>query len=103
MDLEFILQKNLKDISAFYVRTVRHIIEKNKVPLEDLHACLLSLTTSSEVSKLTLMADKEEQLKECTTIIDIFDFLITKCASFLNYEIFEDILKYYKFVMIMRD
>ena len=102
LNLEFILEQNLKDIIkkyAFYVGAVRRIIEEKGVTPEDLRECVLNLSTLSEVSKgekLIPMADKEVELEKRKTIIEIFNFLTTKCASFLNYEIFEDILDYYK-------
>ena len=42
------------------------------------------------------MSDRKADLKKCDTINDIFDFLTTECASFLNYEILQDILEFYE-------
>ncbi len=101
MDLKFILKKNLKEIIttyATYVDTVRVLVEKIGVSPEELRSYLLSLPATSKSSRgqeLTLLSDKETELKRCDTIIEIFNYLKTKCASFLTYDIFQCTLKYY--------
>ena len=102
MDLEFILEKNLKEIVkkyAFYVDSLRAIIEEKGILPEALQSFLLSLPAFSDSckgKKLSLLSDKETELKQCQTITAIFTFLTTKCASFLNYDIFESIVENYK-------
>lgn len=101
MDLEFILQKNLKGIIkkyASYVDTLRSIVNEKGVTPEDLRSYLMSLpafSASYKGQKLSLLADKEAELEKCNTVTSIFTFLTTKCASFLNYEIFQSILEHY--------
>ena len=102
MDLEFILEKNLSEIItkyASFVDCLRAAISDKGISPEDLQSYLLSLPASSKShkgQKLTLLSDKEIELKNCNTITGIFTFLTTKCASFLNYEIFQNILDRYK-------
>lgn len=98
MDLEYILEKNLKQIMkkyASYVDCLRAMIKGKGVTPEDLRAYLLSLPTFTKGQKLSLLSDKEAELEKCNTIATIFTFLTTKCASFLNYDIFQDILENY--------
>ncbi len=101
-DLEFILENNLRKIIAIYacyVDTIRGIIKEKGVTPEDLKSYLLSLSAFSQSSvgqQLALFYDKETELKQCNTIAEIFIFLSAKCVSFLDYEIFQDILNYYK-------
>ena len=104
MDLEFIFDKNLRDIVAkyaVYVDCVRVELTKKAVSPEALQTYLLSLPVSqrlhNEDQKLTLMMDTAHELRKCDTIIDIFNLLTTKC-SFLNYEIYESIVKKYNIV-----
>ena len=101
MDLEFILEKNLKQIIAKYASYVDHLraaIKEKGVSPEDLQTYLLSLSATSKSSKgpkLTLLSDKETELWKCDSIATIFRFLTTRCASFLNYDIFQFILEHY--------
>ena len=101
MDLEFILEKNLKEIIrkyASYVDCLCSIIEEKGVSPKSLRLFLLSLpvsTRSYQGQKLTLLSDKKDELEEAKTITDIFIFLTTEWASFLNYDIFQDIIKNY--------
>lgn len=102
LDLEFILERNLKDIItlfAAYVDTLRSIIKEKGVSPDELQTYLISLPAFKENhkgKKLTLLANKEAELEKCDSIPKIFKFLSTKCSSFLDYEIFEDIMKFYK-------
>ncbi len=101
MDLEFILEKNLKKIIksyGFYVDCLRTTIKEKGVSPEDLRSYLLSVSATSTTckgQKLTLLSDKKQELEKCDTINAIFDLLTTQCASFLNYEIFQSILENY--------
>ena len=102
MDLEYILETNLEEIIvkfAGYVDCLRAAVKEKGVLAEDLRSYLLSLPAfrkGYKGQKLTLLYDKETELKKCDSVTDIFNFLKTKCASFLNYELFKHILKYYK-------
>lgn len=102
MDLKFILEKNLKNIIkkyASYVDCLRGIIEEKGVTPKVLKSYLLSLpafcSNSFNAQRVTLMSDKEIQLEKAETITDIFTFLTTKCASFLNFDIFQSLLEKY--------
>ncbi len=68
MDLEFILERNLKHIItkfAAYVDSLRLIVRGKGVTAEDLRSYLLSLPATSKTIKgqqLTLLSDKEDGL-----------------------------------------
>ncbi len=100
--LELILEKNIRRIIAkyaAYVDTIRGIVKEKGVTPEDLKSYLMSLSAFSKSSTgkmLGLLCDKEIELKQCNTIAEIFIYLSSNCASFLDYEIFQDILDYYK-------
>lgn len=101
-DIKYILEKNLQEIIASYgsyVDCLREIIEEKEVSPKALRTYLLTLSAFRESSgnqMLTLMSDKKSELQKAETILDVFDFLITECASFLNCDIFERIIKRYK-------
>ena len=96
-NLEYILEINLKKITAkyaSYVDCLRNAIEhKEDITPEILRAYLLSLSASSKDQELSLMSDKKSELKKCETIAEIFEFLTCECASFLNYEVFQNLLE----------
>ena len=101
MDLHFILENNLKQIIKIYgsfVDCVRTSIEEKGVTAEALCMYLLSVSafsTNRQGHTLALLSDKKSELQKATTVIEIFNILITECASFLNYDIFQDILEKY--------
>lgn len=104
-EIERVLENHMKEIIskyASYVDFLREAIIKKKVKVDDLRSYLLSLPATCEISgsrKLFLLSDKEPELQECKTVTAIFNLLQTKCASsFLNYDIFQCILKRYKIV-----
>lgn len=100
-ELERILEKHLRDIISKYASYVDHLrvaIEEKGVSAAALRSYLLSLSAtgaSFKGQKLTLLSDKRPELLKCSTVIDIFDFLTTECASYLNYDIFQFVLKHY--------
>lgn len=98
MDLRFILERNLKEIIKKYAAYVDCAVEKKEVSPIELRFYLLSISAfcsgSCNGQRFALVSD-EHELKSCATITDIFAFLTTKCASFLNYDIFQDIIKKY--------
>ncbi len=101
MDDEFKLEKNLKEIItkyATYVDCLHDSIEEKGVSPEDLRSYLLSLPASSKSfkgKKLTLLSDMKDELDKADTINDIFIFLTTECASFMNYDVFQNLMKKY--------
>lgn len=99
-DLKQRLEINLKRISRYYASYVRcvqlSLLEKG-ISVEDLRNFLLSLTAfecnhKDQDSDTKLFSDKKAQLENATKVADIFKVLITECASFLNYEIFESVI-----------
>ena len=77
---------------------MRTILIEKAVSPEGLRSYLLSLPATNrsyEGQNLTLLSNKEAELQKCDSVTDIFNFLTTKCASFLNYDIFQFILKRY--------
>lgn len=100
-DLECILEQNTKEIGrkyAAYVDSLRSRIEAKGVSAQELQSYLLSLIASNG-QELTLLSNKKPEIEGCTTVKAIFNLLTTKCASFLNYDIFQSILEYYKITM----
>ena len=100
LDLEYVLENNLREIIvkyASYVDCIRATIKEKEVSLEDFRSFVLSLpaSTDSKRQKLTLLCDVELELEKCNTITAIFDVLKKKCASFLNYDIFQNIVDHY--------
>lgn len=101
MDLEFVLEENLDKVItkyASYVRCIRVSIQEKGVSPEELKSFLLTLSASSKCSKgekLVLLSDKKSELIKQHSIIEIFNFLTTECASFLNYDIFQKIMTEY--------
>ncbi len=102
MDLKYNLERNIdKIITKYgsYVDCLRERINEKEVSPEDLRAYLLTISAFNSSYKgqlLTLMSDRKDELERNETITQIFNFLVTQYASFLNYEIFEKILKRYK-------
>ena len=102
MDLKFVLERNLKGIIrkyGAYIDCLRALLEEKGVSPVALRSYLLSVTAFSnkyDGQRLALISDKKNKLENAETITDIFIFLTTECASFLNYDIFQDILEKYK-------
>ena len=101
MDLK-VSRKNLDEIIhkyTSYVDCLRTCIEVKGITPEALQTYLLSLPASTNTykgQKLTLLSNKKIELLSTKTIVEIFSFLTTECASFLNCDIFETILENYK-------
>lgn len=100
-DLRHQLKRSLLDIEnryASYVRCIRLSLVKLGVSVKDLRAFLLSLDAfqnDQEDANVKLLFDKREKLEKASDIEDIFCLLVTECASFLNYEIFQSIINEY--------
>lgn len=105
MDMELKLEKNLKDIVkeyADYVDCLRARIEEQKISLDNLRTFLLAipaLSCHSRGTTLTALSDEEAELRNKKTINEIFNFLLARYASFLNYEVFEDIREYCEIIV----
>lgn len=102
-DLRYQLKQNLKEIKnhyAAYVRCIRLSLKSKGVTVKDLRTYLLSLDAfqsdhDHDNTDVKLFSDKKEKLEKASDIEDIFALLITDCASFLNYEIFQSIIGEY--------
>ena len=98
MDLEHQLNLNLKLIQrqyADYVDCILTIVEEKGVSARRLSSYLLNLPASTDKKKLQLLSNLKAELHKAEEVTDIFILLSTKYASFLDYEIFETILKKY--------
>ena len=98
MDLEQQLDINLRHIQthyACYVDCIRAIIEEKSISAEQLSSFLINLPASISTKKLRLLSNLKAELQKAEKITDIFILLTTKYASFLDYDIFEIILKRY--------
>lgn len=99
MDIEQQLQLNHKVIQtkyAAYVDCIRSILEEKGVTAKQLSAYLLYLTASTSTEderKLQLLSDMKTELQKAELVVDVIISLSTQYASFLDYDIFERILK----------
>ena len=88
----------IKTQYADYVDRIQTIVIAKGVNAKDLRSYLLKLPASTETDdkkRLQLLSDMKAKLKEAHEVIDIFDLLFEEYASFLDYNIFELILKKY--------
>jgi hypothetical protein len=92
-------QKKIENQYVFFVNHVRQSMIQKKVEAEELCAYLLSLpafNSGHTEQEFALLSDVSDHLEKATTINDIFNILNRKYgASFINYEIFEEMAKYY--------
>ena len=101
MDLNFILEKNLDEVItryASYVDCLRATVDSRGVTTEELRQFLMSLPAFNSNYKgrqIPLLIDKREELQKKKTITDIFSFLTTQHASFMNYDTYQAILEHY--------
>ena len=104
MDLQFILEKNLRAIIkkfGLYVNRLRTILQDKGVSPSELRDHLFSLSVFSAnctEHRLALISDKDQKLEKAKSITDIIVFLKNECSSFLDYEIFQEIAKEYNIV-----
>ena len=97
-DLEQQLNRNLKQIQgqyADYVDCILTIVEENGVSAERLSAYLLNLCAFSNDRKEVILSDLRAEIESAGSVIKIFNILSTKYASFLDFDIFQSILKKY--------
>ncbi len=100
LDLEQQLDLNLKQIQkqyALYVDSIQTIVENTGVTAKRLSSYLLNLpaSTTDDEKKLRLLSDMKAELQKAEDIIDIFISLSSKYASFLNPDIYVNILEKY--------
>lgn len=102
VDLKQQLESNLEEILfcfADYTDSVQESLEERNITVKRLCAYLISLpsfTRAYSDSKLMLLASKKDMLEEACCISDIMIILKTECTSFLNYQIFESLIKKFK-------
>ena len=100
-DLKQQLELNLKKITRRYVsfvNCVRQTILRKGISAGDLSAYLLALPAfKSDKSKLEffIMSEVKVELEQATTVNNIFNILNTKYATFMNYDIFQDMVDDY--------
>lgn len=99
IDLEQQLIYNLEMIQkqyANYVDSILNIVEGKGISPIQLSSYLLNLPAfTSDKKRLRLLAGLRAELQKAETIAEVFIILSTKYVSFLDYDIFETILKHY--------
>lgn len=78
---------------SHYVRHIRLSLRNQGVSAEDLCSDLLTMpaTNSDEdEDELALLSVRKCELEKAVTLNEIFNILVTNCASFLEYDIFVD-------------
>ena len=100
MELKLQLERELKSIMIKYSHYIRHIrlcVKEKGVSVEDLCTDLLSMpATSIPEQELSLLSGQRAELEKAVSINGIFNILITKYASFLDYDIFQFIVDTYQ-------
>ena len=102
-DLKYILKQNRKQIINQYARYVSCLcssLKKKGVDVEELSTFVLQLPAFSpdeedELQDKRLLSEMKMEIEEAKTVNKIFNLIGDKCASFLNYDIFQSILENY--------
>lgn len=84
---------------SHYVRHIRLSLRNQGVSAEDLCSDLLTMpaTNSDEdEDELALLSVRKCELEKAVTLNEIFNILVTNCASFLEYDIFQYIVDTYE-------
>lgn len=95
------LETNLEEILhhfANYTDSILESLQNKNVSVPALHTYLLGLPAflgKCDNKKLTLLSSKMKRLEEANDLCSIFKILKTECTSFLNYRIFEFLIKKY--------
>ena len=97
-DLEYQLERRISSICKLYAKFVSYVsksLSDKGVSPDDLRSFLLNLPAFDHDTKqgVTLLSDVKNELKKEDSINDIIDFLSSRYASFLNYEVFESIVE----------
>ena len=79
-----------------YIRCIRSSLQEDGITVKDLSSYLLTLPAFDDEENVRLMSQSEEKLKGAADITDIIDFISKQYASFLEYDIFQDIIEEYK-------
>ena len=98
-DLKIQLERNMQHIItcySAYIRCIRESLEAKCVSAEDLIYYLLTASAFSHTyQQIMPLLTHEEDLTKATNMYKIFNFLAKEYASFLNYDIFQFIVKVY--------
>ena len=82
---------------SHYVRHIRRSLMDQEVRAQDLCSDLLTMpATNSDEQELALLSAHKDELERAVTLNEIFNFLVTNCASFLEYDIFQFIVDTYQ-------
>lgn len=86
------------DYYSSYVYCILTAIQDKGVKVSNLRSFLLNQTAFQPGCKeqCLLLSDVKPELDRADTINQIIDLLSTKCASFLNFKIFQSLVKEYK-------
>ena len=99
-DLEMQLDEDLRIITkrySFYVSCVRESLMRQGVSVGNLRTHLLGTTAfNHDEQKRTLVSSHEEELERAEDLNRIFAILLIHYSSFLNYEIFQEMVDKYK-------
>ena len=101
VDLKQQLESNLEEILfcfAAYTDCVQVSLEKKRIEVKRLCAYLLGLPSfmfHCNDRRLMLLATKKTELEEADSIGDIMVTLKTECTSFLNYQIYQGLVKHF--------
>ncbi len=101
IDLKVLLEVKLQNIQyqyASYVSSIRTSLQAKKVSGEELRAHLLNMPVFLKdhgTEQLKLFSGKAAKLEKASSINDIFEILSLECCSFLDFGIFESLVKHY--------
>ena len=99
-DLEMQLDKNLGMITrkySSYVSCVRESLNGKGISVGNLRTHLLGMTAfNHDKQKRTWLSSHEEELERAEDLNRIFAILLKHYSSFLNYEIYEEIMDQFK-------
>lgn len=98
-DLELRLRLNLEGIYdkyTLFVECIRTSIKSKGISVSELRAFLMSQSAfDHEDQDFKLFSDRKDELERAVEVNQIFNFLNSGCASFLDFKIFEKIINKY--------
>ena len=80
---------------ANYVDCILTIVEEKSISAERLSAYLLNLCAFKNSREEKMLHDMKIEIEKAGSVVNIFNLLSLKYASFLDYEIFQSILQHY--------
>lgn len=82
---------------SHYVRRIRLSLRDKGLTARELCSDLLSMSATDHAEQgPSLLSAHKDELRKATDLNDIFDFLVTEFASFLNYDIFQFMIDTYR-------